>query len=140
MADNAEFDNNADIMGSKYGPESRCMQSTLANKRLGASAPGAIRPGCYKFMCRSSDELQVYVDGSWYSCNNNTLSVTGFEGVLYCPPASEMCGSISTSTIFGGADMSANGYSTTVTVPTVTSIEPARGTLLGGFNVTITGV
>jgi len=74
----------ADVLGSDYGPDSRCFDSSLA--KLGYTTKETIQPMCYNYRCPGS-KLEVQIDGSWYDCPFGGVveNIAGFNGFLKCP-------------------------------------------------------
>ena len=112
--------------GERRCEDCRCFVSSAAGANGTASSAGSERHGCYEHRCLSPTQLQLKAAGLWLDCPEAgglvPVTLTGWQGNLRCPPASDMC---------AAAD--------DLSWPEVTSLSPTQGPAAGGTVVTITG-
>ncbi|EGR33972.1 leishmanolysin family protein, putative, partial [Ichthyophthirius multifiliis] len=77
---------NQDIMGVKFGVNSRCFNSSIYKDKQ-QPPKTRITGECYQYECKTNGQLNVYVGKTKVVCTNNlqNLQVNGYQGYLTCP-------------------------------------------------------
>ncbi|GAB1221357.1 LOW QUALITY PROTEIN: hypothetical protein ENUP19_0079G0048 [Entamoeba nuttalli] len=71
--------------GSSYGKDSRCFSSSLMKYSIPISDFS-----CYRVKC--TEDIELNVNGNWILCpSGESISVTGYGGVITCVNQSELC-------------------------------------------------